>query len=417
MRYSILFFFVSCCCFISCAQENSVLMFPCSEKLESPYGICAHFTHKKRDVPTMNEQIKLMQNARIQNVRYDFWVPYTDTLIKHELISCISQSVRCVNKQNIEPLCILFGGWRNQRAWQRKPQYFLFLEHLISNYAKKVKYWEIMNEVNLTAKEDSVPLDSTVKWYTDMLSLSYLHLKKANPNCMVTSSGLADVNDDFLELMCKRKSYDYFDVLNIHTYDAPEKIPEKLRKIRDLMDKYKWSKPVWITECGMPTNYDKNVKPWFLPNEQRETEQAYRIPRMYIISFAYGVDKVFTYKLRAEEKDRFYTEDHFGIVHADLTPKPAYIAYQTLTKMLPSGSSRPTLTKDGNTYFSYWKRPDKKKIWAIWCSSEKKRVKIEVTGKADFYDYLGNKIYVSENLEIGKGVTFVVGAKSVKIVS
>lgn len=75
----------------------------------------------------------------------------------------------------------------------------------------------------------------------------------------------------------------------------------------------------------------------------KEMEQARRVARIYLISFAYGVDKVFWYNFRSYEKDPYYTEDNFGIVHSDLTPKPAYYAYKTMTTLCPSGSTRPVL--------------------------------------------------------------------------
>lgn len=82
----------------------------------------------------------------------------------------------------------------------------------------------------------------------------------------------------------------------------------------------------------------------------KEMEQARRVARIYLISFAYGVDKVFWYKFRSYEKDPYYTEDNFGIVHSDLTPKPAYYAYKTMTTLCPSGSTRPVLEVSGDIY-------------------------------------------------------------------
>ena len=47
------------------------------------------------------------------------------------------------------------------------------------------------------------------------------------------------------------------------------------------------------------------------------------------ISFARGIEKFFIYEFRAPEKDPYYSEDHFGIVHHDFVPKAAY---ETLTR-------------------------------------------------------------------------------------
>ena len=68
--------------------------------------------------------------------------------------------------------------------------------------------------------------------------------------------------------------------------------------------------------------------------------QAQLLARTYLLAFEGGVDAVFWYNLRAFENDPFYNEDHFGIVHKDLSPKPAFLAYQTLIRARPAGSKQ-----------------------------------------------------------------------------
>ena len=72
------------------------------------------------------------------------------------------------------------------------------------------------------------------------------------------------------------------------------------------------------------------------------------------------------------------------------------------------------MTKSGNSYMSYWKRPDGKKVWALWNSSEKKKISLDMKGKGQFYDYMGNKLAISKELTLGKGVVYIVGAKNIK---
>ena len=404
------FFFLS-----GCAQDVANPLFPCTEKLDNPYGMTAHFTLKSRDYSTEREQIALMKQAGIGNVRNDLWVPYNEKWTEHELLPITNAAIKKIKRKDLDLLGILFVGWSKQRAWERTVYYNEFLNYLISKYKDIVPYWEVMNEVNLTSNEDKIPLDSTLSLYMSLLPTTYRKLKEANPNIIVTSSGLGDINDNFLELMCSNGAYQYFDVLNFHSYDLPEKFPEKYHKIRALMDEYGWHKPVWITECGMPTHDEKFPKGLLTNSIKKEEEQACRIARMHVIAFAYGIDKVYTYKFRASEKDKYNPEEHYGILHADLSSKPAFYAYKTMTQMLPSGSLRPTLTKRGATYVSYWKRPDRKNVWAIWNSSGTKKIKVEMKGKGQFYDYLGKKLATTEELTIGKGVVYIVGAKEIHI--
>lgn len=150
----------------------------------------------------------------------------------------------------------------------------------------------------------------------------------------------------------------------------------------------------------------------------REYEQARRIARIHIISFAYGVDKVFWYKFRSCENNLYYKEDNFGIVHKNLSPKPAYYAYKAMTSMMPSGSSRPVLEIIGDIYKAHWIRPDGKIVWAFWnpkgsCGNHQ----LVYTGSPMFYDYTGNylKNFNNGKFEISPAVMYVVGATSLSI--
>ena len=65
-------------------------------------------------------------------------------------------------------------------------------------------------------------------------------------------------------------------------------------------------------------------------SQPRVTEeiQADYLRRSLDIAFKNGVEAYFPYELQAPEKDPFYAEDHFGLVHHDYTPKPAYLEYK-----------------------------------------------------------------------------------------
>lgn len=416
LRQICLLIITFCYCLLSHSQEKIVPLFLCEKKLKSPYGVTANFT-LKWDYSTQIEQINLIKAANIDNIRYDFWVPYPQELHGNKLLPVIEQSVSNSLNAQMNILAILFVGYRGQRAWQMPEKYWEQLEYFIDKYANKVKYWEVLNEVNLTADRDTVPIDSVAAQYMSLLPLTYKKIKRKNSNCIVTSSGLGDLNDDFLELLCEKRAFESFDVLNFHSYDLPERFPDKFMKIKALMDKYNWKKPVWISECGMTTYVNPETATSTISLNTKEEEQAYRIARMHIVSFAYGVEKVYTFKFKAKETNENDPEDYYGIIHADLTPKPAYLAYKTMTRMLPSGSARPTLIIDGYNYYSFWKRRDGKKVFAIWNTKGETSIQLRIRGKAEAYNYLGQSIELQKSgqVRIGKGVVFIVGNKKLTV--
>jgi hypothetical protein len=96
-----------------------------------------------------------------------------------------------------------------------------------------------------------------------------------------------------------------------------------------------------------------------------------------------------------------------------LTPKPAALAYKTLIKMCPDGSTRPQLIQKGENYIVSWLTPKGKKMWAVW-SVGKLPAKIIVKGRTKYYDLFGKKKKKLESLstelqyiENAKDVTFM----------
>ncbi len=100
-----------------------------------------------------------------------------------------------------------------------------------------------------------------------------------------------------------------------------------------------------------------------------ELKQAKMVPRANLIALRLGVERIFWYEFQAPEVDDLDQESHFGMVHRDLSPKPAYLAYRTLTAMRPAGSTvldRPWKSADGALYHPQWSLPDGRAAGAVW---------------------------------------------------
>ncbi len=151
-----------------------------------------------------------------------------------------------------------------------------------------------------------------------------------------------------------------------------------------------------------------------------EDRQAVMLSRAYVIALHSGVERMFWYNLRARENDPYYNEDHFGIVHRDLSPKPAYLAMRALNRAWPVGSV--PLAGDlctGSLYTAGWKRPDGQTGWAIWTTgpAARQQVRWDGTVKAAF-DYLGRDLALDDLTEKGtlsaqNSVVYLVGPERV----
>lgn len=165
-----------------------------------------------------------------------------------------------------------------------------------------------------------------------------------------------------------------------------------------------------------------------------EEEQAVFLPQAYLMSFEAGVQRYFWYEFQSMEGDAMDKEHHFGIVHRDLSPKPAYQAFKTLTKARPAGSverdknmltisSRAIHTMTAEEYRvqsspwnqadvyceARWQRPDAKSGVAYWDPAGQREIPLRETEILEIYDYLGNPVTPRDGkLTIGPSVIYVI---------
>jgi hypothetical protein len=116
-----------------------------------------------------------------------------------------------------------------------------------------------------------------------------------------------------------------------------------------------------------------------------EQVQAAVVPRAALIAFQHGIERFFWYEFQAPETDDLDQESHFGLVHRDFSPKPAYLAYKTLAAQRPAGSTvldRPWKSADGTLYHPQWQRPDGRAAGAIWSYGSARLLALTFSSKA-----------------------------------
>lgn len=148
-----------------------------------------------------------------------------------------------------------------------------------------------------------------------------------------------------------------------------------------------------------------------------EDVQARHLPRTYLLAFASGIEKVFWYNLRASEHDLSEREHCFGIVHKDLSPKPAYVAFQAMNTMFPKGSTRPAMVEKEGRFVLNWQRPDGRNVWAVWHKDLTEKVQIDWDGDlVQSTDVYGKPRQVSKGeLTIGPELQYFVGPSTLTI--
>jgi polysaccharide biosynthesis protein PslG len=205
-----------------------------------------------------------------------------------------------------------------------------------------VHAWEIWNEPNAVAFWKPSPNPAQ---YTRMLKAAYTQIKKADPSATVVTGGTAAVATngtnyspfDFDKAIYQNGAKGYFDALGHHPYcfvqladncpnafsvdSAWSQMNATSKNLVGLMQAYgDGNKKIWGTEFGAPTNGVGAIT---------EAQQATMVTNAYALWKTYSfTGPLFIYTFRDPGTDPAVSEDWFGIVHNDWTPKPAYYAYQ-----------------------------------------------------------------------------------------
>lgn len=574
--------------------------------LTEPYGMCAHISRESLDYGNMKNIIDALNG--IDWIRTDF-DRYAIEENNGQYSSSILDSVVNYVASRGKKLLPIFDRKYKGYGWEDTLAYKNYVRFCVDHFKNKVSHWEVMNEPEWISTEKDLP----DKYYKCLESV-YNLIKQISPESTVMAGSLTLLSDIWLNKICEYQAYNYFDVVNVHSYLEPEINSVIFKRLNDNMTNNNWRRPIWMTEMGVHTakdtltngsfftevlpqalakvnisdtsavavicDYDygysaltddevdeycagygsvsrvsfrelalldpikipllfassqesfpyqywndivnyvrrggtivlargmpfyynlqidgtpqqvgvrfykdlhissmlwwsedaknKNVpeKPswarevggFLLPKYKhiqptlsarylttdnlkegdefismleagndgyrgslvgiyklnsdlkgnivvsmrqdlpryvnKEKEQARRVARMLLISFASGVDKVFWYNMRSFENNEYYSEDNYGLVHADFSPKPAYDAYKTIVKMLPSGATRPRMEVLNGTYKCSWKRPDGTSVIALWRPSDERYIQLDVDENSEVYNYMGDVIEYPKN--------------------
>ncbi len=227
---------------------------------------------------------------------------------------------------------------------ERLPDFADFLQAAVSRYKNppyNVKFWELFNEPDGTRNNYGSIINC---WghhgnrYAEMLKFAYPAIKAADPEAQVIFGGLAHDNcidpdnpADWQEFDCgflndvlANGGGSYFDYLNFHYYHMAAyrwgSIRGKTDHFRRILAGHGLSQPIICSETGIE-GYNNQ------PDLER---QARFVPVVFARGMAAGLEAVIWFPLATPVGLTF----EGGLMFDDLTPKPAYHAYRTMTEQL-----------------------------------------------------------------------------------
>ncbi len=220
------------------------------------------------------------------------------------------------------------GGTR--RGPIKEMQYWRdYVSATVSRYHKDIKYWEVWNEFDGSFYEGRQGAER-VKDYADLVVAAYDAAKQIDPDIKVGTC----VGAGFLDMAIKAGAGNHFDFIAVHPYSNLGTMAEggvagylgmggNLRRML-AANKQRADIPIWITEFGKkaPVKADP----------QSDAHQANLLVKGYVLSLAQGIERVFWFETRGDSEDCGVTD--FGIIRSDWTPRPAYQALKTMTRLL-----------------------------------------------------------------------------------
>lgn len=230
--------------------------------------------------------------------------------------------------RHIRPLFILdYGNDLYQagapRSSEARAAFARFAAASVTHFKGKPILWEIWNEPNIGFWK---PLPNVAEYGWLALETARA-IKGADPNAAILAPGTSTIPLDFLEGVFRTGLLRYIDAVSLHPYrgDRPESAAKDYPAVRLLIRKYApkgKSIPLVSSEWG------------YTALSVTEEQQGQYLARLWLSNLAEGVRLSIWYDWHDDGLDPKDGEHHFGTVHNDYAPKPAFLAAQRLTHAL-----------------------------------------------------------------------------------
>jgi hypothetical protein len=238
------------------------------------------------------------------------------TLADRVVDICRARGIRVLAMVHMTPAWANGGGAAN--APPRDPADFTrFARWAGTHFRDRVSAWEVWNE-----PDPGGPFWSgTVRQYVRLLHAGYAGFKAGDPQAPVLLAASAGDPARFLADAYAAGAKGAFDAVALHPYtgggppDARGSSFARTTIIRRLMLRHADAKPIWFTEFGWSTaDVTRSQQADYLVRAIRYT--ARRLP--YVTHMFWYTDR--------DRTDSTPFENEFGLLEADLRPKPAYFA-------------------------------------------------------------------------------------------
>jgi hypothetical protein len=226
--------------------------------------------------------------------------------------------------------------------------------------AKPIKFWEIGNEVVVRRNFAGTPQD-----YAHVLQISYQAIKASCPDCQVLIGGwIIGKRDEqrwqnslsYFDQVLAAGGGNYFDIMNYHEYtpDGDFLTYYHVNGFNQVLAKYGFDKPMWITEGNTPLVVNGQAV-------YTVERQAQDLVKRIVIAFDAGVEVYFWHGL-----DDARGSPGSGLVDENGTPKPDYYSLKLLISKINGFSSVERLDLGNEDLYFYQFGVGNDLVYVLW---------------------------------------------------
>jgi len=339
-------------------------------------GATLHFQQRKGIV---TENLKVFKDAGFISPRAGIWWDQWETKRGvYEPSSQYSMYIDYLDQtfaSGLTPMqTLVCGNSLYQKGYPKSPEaveaFAKFCENVVAKYKGKCHLYKIWNEWDGgcgVPKEFKGQGDAAS--YVRLAAAAYEKMKAVDPSITVVANSVC-TGETFLEETLKEGILKHCDGIAFHAYhynrigDArmPEAYAARIEKVAELLKSYNGGKefPLYLTETGWP-NYTKR-------GGSTEEETGDYIARTYLlIKTIPSVKGLWWYDFQDDGLDPEYSEDNFGIVRTDLTPKPAFYVMRSIAEIARKGKFVERLKSEDDSLVALkFKMPDGQDVLAAW---------------------------------------------------
>ncbi len=342
------------------------------------------------DIPTVGKaRLDLCQRLGVKWGRNDFWWGKIEPELQTYNWGQADAAVEMYRSHGMDlmPIFCYSSAWNSPNAPADDVEannFAAYAGELVGRYKDKVHYWEVWNEPNISQFWSPKP---NADDYARLLRATRTTTIATDPKSKLVGCVTAGPDTQFIRKVLEAGAGDAFDILSIHNYFwTDEGIINDLRSIRALMSEFQQEKPIWITEIGWPTG-----KNWM-----SEEDQAKMLVRVFTLSLAEGVERLFYYNSTDYQPwDSGGWDGRTGLFDQGDIPKAAAVAYNELIWQLGGMKYGGKLNVGKGVYGRYFARGDEQTA-VIWTTGSQ-RVTVSLPTNAPevtVIDMLGRESFV-----------------------